>query len=95
MNRAIGEASLTQRGAARSSAGVGDLLTIGVDTPALTDASVALCGLIGSVFVALWDVVTHSWPRTEEREDAGAGGGSLGALSVALTLGLLSLWEPK
>lgn len=72
-------------------AGVGNLLTIGVHTPALSDAGVALRGLVGSVLVALGDVVTDSWPRLEEGEDAGAGGGGgLDALFVTFTLGLLT-----
>lgn len=82
---------LTQRSVSRSGTGVGNLLTVGVHTPALTDAGVALCGLIGSVLVTLRDVVTDSGPRAEGGEAGGGGGGGLDALSVTFTLGLLTL----
>lgn len=84
-----GSSGLTQRGAAWPGASVGDLLAVGVHAPALSDAGVALRGLVGSVSVTLRDVLTDGRPRTEEREEAGARSGSLGALSVTLTQGLL------
>lgn len=59
----------------------------------------ALCRLVGPVFVALRDVLTDGRPGAEEREDAraggGGGGGGLGVLSVALTRGLLPLCQRK
>lgn len=74
----------------RAGAGVGNLLTAGVHTPALSDAGVALRGLVRSVLVTLRDVESDGRPRAEGGEDAGGGGGSLDAVSVTFTLGLLA-----
>lgn len=87
---------LTQRSAARSGACVWDLLAVGIHTPTLPNAGVALCGLVCSILVALWDVLTDNWPRTEEGEEACTrGGGSLGTLSVPLTLGFLTFCRQR
>ena len=84
---------LTQRGAARAGAGVGDLLAVGIHAPTLPNAAVALRGLVRSALIALRNVRASSWPRTEEGEEARASGGdsSLGSLSVQLTRGRLTL----
>lgn len=86
---------LTQRCAARSRAGVGDLLAVGIHTPALPYAAMTLCRFVSPVLITLWHVLTHGRPRAEEGEDAGAGGGDLSTLPVTLTLGLLALWEHR
>lgn len=89
----VSEDGLTQRHAAGAGAGVGDLLSVGVHAPALTNAGVALRRLERSVLVALQDVLTDGRSGTEEGEEAGgggSGGGSLG-VSLTLTLGLLPL----
>lgn len=88
---------LTKWHSAWSGSGIGDFLTLSVHTPALADAGVALRGLVGSVLVALRDVVADSRPRSEEGKNARAGGGGgcsgLGALPVPFTCCLFPLWN--
>lgn len=74
----------------RSCAGVGDLLPVGIHTPALPNALVALRGLVSSVFVTPGNIPTDSRTRTEWREENVRAG--YGALSLPLTPGLLPLW---
>lgn len=54
-----------RRATVRSCAGVRDLVPVGVHTPALLNALVALCGFVGSVLITLGNVLTDSWTRTE------------------------------
>lgn len=84
--------SLTQRSLAGASSSVRNLLTIGVHTPTLPNATVALGRLVGTMLVAGRNVLTDGRAWAEEGKRARVGG-DLDAFSVSLALRLLMLWN--